>query len=120
MADSRRSFLKKAGAGIAGFTLLPRHVLGAMGGDKRFVAPSDQLTRGIIGVGGIRALEPGYRRVRIDPQAPEGLDWVKVTQETPYGPITVHRQGKHLQVSVPVGVTAEIDGKEVGAGEYAR
>ena len=65
-------------------------------------------------------LEPGYRRVRIDPQVPEGLDWVKVTQETPYGPITVHRRGKHLQVSVPVGVTAEIDGKTVGAGEYAR
>ena len=53
MSDSRRSFLKKAGAGIAAFTILPRHVLGAMGGDKRFVAPSDRLTRGIIGVGGI-------------------------------------------------------------------
>ena len=71
-------------------------------------------------LGGIRALEPGYRRVRIDPQVPEGLEWVKVTQETPYGPITVHRQGEYLQVSVPVGVTAEIDGKTVGAGEYAR
>ena len=71
-------------------------------------------------LGGIQALEPGYRRVRIDPQAPEGLDWVKVTQETPYGPITVHRQGEHLQVSVPVGVTAEIDGKAVGSGEYVR
>ena len=53
MADSRRSFLKKAGAGIAAFTILPRHVLGAMNGDKRYTAPSDQLTRGIIGVGGI-------------------------------------------------------------------
>ena len=71
-------------------------------------------------LGGIQALEPGYRRVRIAPQAPEGLEWVKVTQETPYGPITVHRQGKHLQVSIPVGVTAEIDGKTVGSGEYAR
>ena len=71
-------------------------------------------------LGGIRALEPGYRRVRIDPQVPEGLEWVKVTQGTPYGPITVHRQGEYLQVSVPVGVTAEIDGKTVGAGEYAR
>ena len=71
-------------------------------------------------LGGIRALEPGYRRVRIDPQAPEGLDWVKVTQDTPYGPVTVHRQGEHLQVSIPVGVTAEIDGKTVGSGEYAR
>ena len=71
-------------------------------------------------LGGIRALEPGYRRVRIDPQVPDGLEWVKVTQETPYGPISVHRLGDHLQVSVPVGVTAEIDGKTVGAGEYAR
>ena len=71
-------------------------------------------------LGGIRALEPGYRRVRIDPQVPAGLDRVSVTQETPYGPIVVHRQGKHLQVSVPVGVTAVIDGNEVGAGEYVR
>ena len=53
MDESRRGFLKKAGAGIALFTILPRHVFGAMGGDKRYVAPSDQLTKGIIGVGGI-------------------------------------------------------------------
>ena len=53
MDKSRRSFLKKAGAGVALFTILPRNVLGAMNGDKRYVAPSDQLTRGIIGVGGI-------------------------------------------------------------------
>ena len=71
-------------------------------------------------LGGIQALEPGYRRVRIDPQAPEGLGWVKVTQETPYGPIIVHRQGENLQVSIPVGVTAEIDGREVGSGAYSR
>ena len=53
MDESRRSFLKKAGASAALFTILPRHVFGAMGGDKRYVAPSDQLTKGIIGVGGI-------------------------------------------------------------------
>ena len=52
MDESRRGFLKKAGAGVALFTILPRHVLGAMGGNK-YVAPSDQLTKGIIGVGGI-------------------------------------------------------------------
>ena len=56
-------------------------------------------------LGGIVPLEPGYRRVRIDPQVPEGLAWVKVTQETPYGPITVHRQGQDVQVDAPVGVT---------------
>ena len=53
MADSRSSFLKKAGAGIVAATILPRTVFGALGGNKKYVAPSDQLTRGIIGVGGI-------------------------------------------------------------------
>ena len=49
----RRSFLKRSAAGAALFTILPRQVLGKMGGANNFVAPSDQLTRGIIGVGGI-------------------------------------------------------------------
>ena len=53
MDNSRRSFLKKAGVGAAAFTILPRHVFGKMGGDNNFVAPSDQLTRGVIGCGGI-------------------------------------------------------------------
>ena len=58
-------------------------------------------------LGGIVALEPGYRRVRIDPQFPEGLEWVKVTQPTPYGPICVERRGNDIQYSVPVGVRVE-------------
>ena len=53
MDEGRRSFLKKSGAAIAAATILPRNVFGKMGGDNNFVAPSDQLTRGIIGVGGI-------------------------------------------------------------------
>ena len=53
MAQSRRNFIKKAAAGIGLFTILPREVFGKMGGDNNFVAPSDQLTRGIIGTGGI-------------------------------------------------------------------
>lgn len=53
MGHSRRDFIKKAGLGIGAFTILPRNVLGAMNGDKRYVAPSDQLTKGIIGTGGI-------------------------------------------------------------------
>ncbi len=50
--NDRRSFMKKAAIGAAAFTILPRHVLGAMGGGK-YIGPNDQLTRGIIGVGGI-------------------------------------------------------------------
>ena len=45
----RRDFLKKGLLGAAAFTIVPRHVLGGTG----FVAPSDQITKAIIGVGGI-------------------------------------------------------------------
>lgn len=58
-------------------------------------------------LGGVVALEPGYRRVRIDPQIPAGLDWVEVTVPTPYGPITVERHGQDVRYSVPPGVTVE-------------
>ncbi len=45
----RRDFLKKSILGTAAFTIVPRHVLGGPG----FIAPSDQITKAIIGVGGI-------------------------------------------------------------------
>ena len=60
-------------------------------------------------LGGIVALEPGFRRVRIAPQIPAGLDWVKVTQPTPYGPILVERKGTEVHYTVPPGVTVESD-----------
>lgn len=47
----RREFLKKSGATVAAATILPRKVFGKMGGNNNFIAPSDQLTRGIIGLG---------------------------------------------------------------------
>ena len=46
--SSRRDFLKTLG-GMTLLTVVPRSVLGG----PKFVAPSDQLTKGIIGVGGI-------------------------------------------------------------------
>jgi len=49
----RRDFLKKSAVAVAAATILPRNVFGKMGGDNNYVAPSDQLTHGIIGVGGI-------------------------------------------------------------------
>lgn len=45
--NSRREFLKKSAFALAGFTIVPRFVLGGKG----FVAPSDQLTKAVIGVG---------------------------------------------------------------------
>lgn len=43
--SSRRTFLKQA-AGLSAFYIVPRHVLG-----RGFVAPSDQITLGFIGLG---------------------------------------------------------------------
>ncbi len=45
----RRDFLKKSTAAAIAFTIVPRHVLGGQG----YTAPSAQLTKGIIGVGGM-------------------------------------------------------------------
>jgi len=46
---NRRSFVKGAAAGLAGVTFVPRRVLGGQG----FTSPSDELTKAIIGVGGM-------------------------------------------------------------------
>lgn len=48
MNTNRRTFLKVMG-GIGLFSIVPRRVLGGNG----YTAPSDQLTKGIIGVGGM-------------------------------------------------------------------
>lgn len=47
--NSRRDFIKKAGLGLAVFSIVPRYVLGGNG----FIAPSDKLTKAVIGVGGM-------------------------------------------------------------------
>ncbi len=46
---TRRKFLKKTLAVTAGFAIVPRFVLGGTG----FTAPSDELTKAVIGVGGM-------------------------------------------------------------------
>ena len=46
--NSRREFLKNSAIAAAGFSIVPRHVLGGTG----FVAPSDKLVVAGIGVGG--------------------------------------------------------------------
>jgi len=58
--NSRRSFLKNTATIIAGFSIVPRHVLG-----RGFLAPSDQLTKGIIGVGGMGRGHIPYAGTRV-------------------------------------------------------
>ena len=58
--NSRRRFIKNSATVLAGFTIVPRHVLG-----RGFLAPSDQLTKGIIGVGGMGRGHIPYAGTRV-------------------------------------------------------
>ena len=57
----RRDFLKKSTAATVAFTVIPRYVLGGKG----YTAPSDELTKGIIGVGGMGLGHIGYEGTRL-------------------------------------------------------
>ncbi len=57
----RRDFLRKTGAATVAFTVVPRFVLGGRG----YTAPSDQITKGIIGVGGMGRGHINYEGTRL-------------------------------------------------------
>lgn len=59
--SGRRSFLKKSTAALFAFTIVPRHILGGPG----YTAPSDQLTKGIVGVGGMGRGHIEYEGTRL-------------------------------------------------------
>lgn len=58
---NRRNFLKLSLTSVAAFTIVPRHVLGGNG----FLAPSDQLTKAVIGVGGMGRGHMKYEGARL-------------------------------------------------------
>jgi len=57
----RRKFLKNTLLSAAAFTIVPRFVLGGNG----YIPPSDELTRAIIGVGGMGRGHIGYKGARL-------------------------------------------------------
>src|SRR5512137_3222509 len=54
---TRRKFIKTGAAAVASLTIVPRRVLGGPG----YIAPSDTLTKAVIGVGGMGLAHVGYR-----------------------------------------------------------
>ncbi len=58
---SRRDFLAKSALAAAAFSIVPRFVLGGKG----HIPPSDQLTKGIIGVGGMGRNHIPYEGTRV-------------------------------------------------------
>jgi len=75
-------------------------------------------------LGGITPVEdaPGYQKVRIEPQIPNGISWAKTWKETPYGKVAVNwkRNDKNVEmtVEIPVGMEAEFVFPH-GTKEYA-
>ncbi|SFG47443.1 Gfo/Idh/MocA family oxidoreductase [Pontibacter chinhatensis] len=59
--NPRRDFIKKSAMAFAAFTIVPRFVLGGKG----YVAPSDQLTKGVIGVGAMGRNHFPYADTRV-------------------------------------------------------
>jgi myo-inositol 2-dehydrogenase / D-chiro-inositol 1-dehydrogenase len=57
----RRNFIKKTATAAIALTIVPRNVLGGKG----YLAPSDQLTKGIIGVGGMGSGHIGYEGTKL-------------------------------------------------------
>jgi predicted dehydrogenase len=60
MSVSRRKFLGQSVIGLTAFSIVPRHVLG-----KGYLAPSDQLTKAIIGTGGMGRGHIPYAGTRV-------------------------------------------------------
>lgn len=63
------------------------------------------------GLAGIHPTEPGFKRVKISPFLPDGMNEFTCTYETPQGMIKVHacrKDGKPVfDVNLPAGITAE-------------
>ncbi|SHM84501.1 Predicted dehydrogenase [Chitinophaga jiangningensis] len=59
-SNSRRSFIRNSLGALAAFTIVPRHVLG-----RGYLAPSDQLTKAVIGTGSMGRGHFGYAGTRV-------------------------------------------------------
>lgn len=78
-------------------------------------------------LGGLRALEVGYKKIRVAPALDCGLRFVDIEEDTPYGMARVSweliEKQALVHVTIPVNTTAEIclPGNEVmvkGSGDY--
>lgn len=78
-------------------------------------------------IGGLKALEPGYKKMLIQPSLDCGLSWASVREDTPYGRAEVawEKIGDQtiVRVTVPPNTTAQIsltgqEDQQVGSGRH--
>jgi hypothetical protein len=56
---------------------------------------------------GITPLAAGYRRIQVRPDL-AGLQWAQGAIATPHGPVRVKATTRHITVTIPSGITAEV------------
>lgn len=75
-------------------------------------------------IGGLEAVEAGYRKIKIAPDINCGLDWAKTSYVSRYGEISIDwdKKSGNLEVKLPPNTSGEIwwNGKtmEIGNGRY--
>lgn len=77
-------------------------------------------------IGGVRKLEKGFKRIRIQPEATEGLEFAETTIETIYGELGVKWNkvdgGYRYRIKIPPNTTAVVVGEssqlELGSGVH--
>ncbi len=61
---------------------------------------------------GVSALDPGYQRSVVAPQPGAGIDWARMSHQTPYGTIAsswrTGSEGLTMDVTVPANTTSEV------------
>ena len=61
---------------------------------------------------GLQILEPGYKKFAVKPQFIKGIEWIKLSYDSIYGPIRVEwscgNKKIHIEVEVPANTTAEL------------
>jgi len=74
-------------------------------------------------IAGVEKLEQGFRKIKINPELIENIDFAEFSYDTIYGKLEVNwkktEEGLKLEVTIPHGVTAVISGdKEHGSGNW--
>jgi alpha-L-rhamnosidase len=94
----------------------------AMNSQNHVMLLGDLLTWCFEDLAGIAPEEPGFKKIRMQPVFPAGLDSLRASYETPYGEVKSewHRRNGHIywRISIPPNTKAIIQNKEIGSGEY--
>ncbi len=99
-AINRRNFLKLSLTSAAAFTIVPRHVLGGNG----FVPPSDQLTKAIIGVGGMGRGHIRYEGAKLLAICDVDGEHLKLAQEISGSDVTSYTDYREVLQRPDIGI----------------